>query len=120
MTFLSIPKKPLGPKVRSAVSKLVRDSAAGQPCALRLSCCLPGNETVVLAHLRMFGAAGIGQKPHDFHAVYACAACHDQLDRRSGDAEWGYDDILRALMETQSRLYAIGLLRLGPASKHNH
>lgn len=112
-------RAPLGQKVQNAVSQAVRDSAKGQTCTVRLSCCLPGEETVVLAHLRMFGAAGIGQKPHDFNAVYACAACHDQIDRRAGNAEWGYDDLLRALMETQHRLYAAGLLRIGPASKRN-
>lgn len=40
-------------------------------------------ETTVLAHLRLAGIAGWGQKPPDTCAVWACSACHDEIDRRT-------------------------------------
>lgn len=99
-------------KTPNAVSQAVRDSARGEDCTLRLDCCNGNTETTVLAHIRAFGWAGMAQKPPDFLAVYACSACHDHLDRRASEAQWGWDDILRALGETQMRLSAKGLLTL--------
>lgn len=75
-----------------------RRSAKGKLCTLRLDCCNHDPATTVLAHLRCFGWGGMGQKPHDFLAVYACSACHAALDMRT--APWGWDDLLRALGET--------------------
>ncbi len=94
-------------------SKAVRDSARGETCTLRLEGCNDEDtEKVCLCHIRAFGWAGISEKPSDFLAVYACSSCHDKLDRRSKDAEWGWDDVLRALGETLMRLSAKGLLTL--------
>lgn len=95
-----------------AVSKRVRDSARGETCSLRFPCCNHDPETTVLAHLRYFGWAGIAQKPHDFLAVYACANCHDCLDGRGRDGLFGFDDILRGLGETLTKLHAKGLMVL--------
>lgn len=99
-------------KTPNAVSQAVRDSARGEECTLRLDCCNHDPDTVCLCHIRSFGWAGMAQKPPDFLAVYACSACHDALDRRSKDAAWGWDDVLRALGETLVRLSAKGLLTL--------
>lgn len=95
------PGKPLA-------SRAVRQSARDQSCTLRLAGCLPGNETVVLAHVRGVWC-GIGQKPTDCVAVYACAACHDRLDGRAGDRPDGWD-VVRAMAETLGRMTASGLL----------
>ena len=100
------------PKHRNAVSQAVRDSAEGETCTLRLGCCNHDPATVGLCHIRAFGWAGMAQKPPDFLAVYACSACHDHLDRRASEAQWGWDDVLRALGETQMRLSTKGLLTL--------
>lgn len=124
MSFLARTKGPLGlkgsqPKPRKrerhGVSEAVRQSARGETCTLRLPCCCGGTETTVLAHLRLFGAGGMGRKPNDWRAVYACAACHDALDRRNSMTAglWGFEDVLRALMETHDRLAAKGLLHVG-------
>ncbi len=88
-----------------------RQSARDKHCTLRLDCCNHNPETVVLCHIRRFGWAGMGQKPHDFLAVYACSACHDVLDRRDADAPIGDDDILRALGETLSIHYNDGRIK---------
>ena len=111
MSFVS---QPLGQRVPSCVSPAIRASAREQSCTLRSSVCNGRLDTTVLCHLRMFGSADMGEKPHDFHAVHACSDCHRLLDSR----DWltsgaiGWEDVLRALMETQRRLYAAGLIEV--------
>lgn len=99
-------------KHRNVVSQAVRDSARGEDCTLRLACCNFNTETTSFCHIRQFGWAGTAQKPPDFLGVYACSNCHDALDLRSDQAPWGWDDLLRALGETQIKLSAKGLLTL--------
>lgn len=112
MTNLSR-RPPLGQRTPPCVSTALRQSARMQPCTLRSPVCNGRLDTTVLAHLRGFGNAGIAQKPHDFHAVYACSSCHDALDRRDALTAGliGFEDVLRAMIETQTRMYAAGLLR---------
>jgi len=96
--------------------KAIRKASRDQSCTLRIpGVCSGDTAQTVGAHLRMFGAAGMGQKPHDLHIVDACAHCHAALDDRSRWPELalGYDDILRALMETQTRRLDAGIIRLG-------
>jgi hypothetical protein len=101
---------------RPAVVKALRNAARDQSCTLRIpGVCSGDNTQTVGAHLRMFGAAGMAQKPDDLHMVDACHNCHSALDNRArwADLALGYDDILRALIETQRRRRAAGLIRLG-------
>ena len=93
-------KPPLGLRIPPFVSPAWRKSAKGKPCTLRLDGCQNDTDTTVLCHLRMFGWAGMSQKPHDFLAVYACAHCHDILDRRGTRAIEDPWDVVRALGET--------------------
>ena len=106
MTFA---RSPLGLKQPPLVSKAIRKSARGEGCTLRLSVCTHDPETVVFAHLRFFGWAGVAQKPHDLLGVYACVACHSALDSRA-EGLWGFEDILRAHGETLMCLHAKGLV----------
>lgn len=103
---------PLGQKVKPCVSEALRQSARMQTCTVRSPACNGRMDTTVLAHVRAFGNAGIGHKPHDFCAVYACHACHDAMDRRDAATAGliGFEDLLRAMIETQARMYAAGLL----------
>ena len=39
-------------------------------------------ETTILAHIRRGSVAGVGAKPPDTCAVWACSACHDVIDGR--------------------------------------
>lgn len=100
------------PKRPPITSPALRSSARGKECTLRLPCCNHDQETTVLAHLRLFGMAGIEEKPDDWCAVFACSACHDAIDRRGGETEglWGYEDLLRALIETLRIQFAEGRL----------
>ena len=101
-----------------------RANAKGQPCTLMLPGCYPGpeNEQVQLCHLRMNGAAGIGQKPDDSEAVFACTHCHDLLDGRKHlipelRSQLHSGVILRALQLTLRAQRAAGILILkGQAS----
>jgi hypothetical protein len=97
------------PKPFTLVSPVLRQSAKGRPCTIRWTNCDGGGETTVLAHLRPGSGAGIGQKPSDTFAVFACFGCHNDIDGR------GYDRppegvVLRALRETQNAWLAEGLL----------
>lgn len=105
-------RTPLGQRQPPLVSPAMRRSAQNQPCTLRLPCCNGRLNTTVLAHLRVFNNAGIGQKPPDWCAVYACYACHDAIDRRNGEMAglFGWEDLMRAWFETQRRMWAAGLI----------
>ena len=63
-------------------STAARKAARGQDCCVRFHGCPNDTATTVLAHLRMFGGGGMGVKPPDDEAVFACAHCHDVLDGR--------------------------------------
>lgn len=110
MTYAIPPRAPLGLKRPALKSTAVRASAAGQPCTLRLDCCTHDPATTVLAHIRMFGWAGMAQKPADYLAVFACEACHREMDARNS-ALCGTDDVLRALGETLTHQFATGVFR---------
>ena len=85
----------------------LRKLARGQDCQVRLPGCLFGSETVVLAHVRRGGTAGVGQKPPDLCAVYACARCHDIIDQRKHIANLTREDIDVAVLAALCRTLAI-------------
>ena len=92
----------------------VRASAQLEVCRLQISgVCNHNPETTVLCHIRAFGFAGVGQKPPDIFAVYGCSSCHAVLDDRSkwAEASLGWEDVLRAVFQTQLSLLDKGLIR---------
>ena len=95
------------------MSKL-RKSARGKDCTLELPGCTHDPETTVLAHLRDYENWGIGQKPDDIAAVYACHVCHDMLDNRREfpESERDLQDwyVARALIRTHRQMAEEGLL----------
>jgi len=61
----------------------LRQLARGKQCYLRIPPYCNGNsDTVVLAHIRRGGIAGVGQKPCDLAAMPMCSGCHDLYDGR--------------------------------------
>ena len=88
-------------------SKKITQSAKGESCTLRVfGVCNHNNETVVFAHVN--ANKGIGSKGHDIHGFYSCSSCHSETDiGKVSDS-----DILRALMETQIKLYNKGLIKI--------
>lgn len=93
-------------KSKPCVSKAIRKFARNQTCALRMPWCNGDPETTVHCHIRRAGFNGIGMKPLDIFGWHGCSECH----RRENEASDG--DILRAMMETQTRLYDAGLLEV--------
>lgn len=82
----------------------LRELAKGQSCSVRLPGCLHVSETVVLAHIRRANVAGMGQKPPDLCACFACLKCHDVIDGRVSLASMSRPEldqyILYALLRT--------------------
>lgn len=98
-------------KAKPLRSQAIRNSARGEACTVRIpGVCDGGGETTVLAHLRMLGGCGMGQKPSDLQAVYACATCHDVIDSRSQVSPVDGWQLLAAMNETHARMVAKGLL----------
>lgn len=98
-------------KGRYVMSKL-RQSAKGQPCTLQLpEICNHNCETTVLAHIRLGFNAGMGQKPNDLHALFACSDCHNVIDGRA-KGEFEYKDILRGHLRTLDIWQKMGLIKI--------
>ena len=94
----------------------IRKSARGQQCQIRLiGICNHNSETVVLAHYRMAGTCGMGMKPSDIQAAYACSRCHDASDGRL-KTDLSPDELQTAfaegVMRTQQILIKQGLLKV--------
>ena len=88
----------------------LRKLAQGQPCMVRSSVCNWNPETTVLAHIRRANIAGMGQKPVDICAVWACSACHDLIDGRVRGNEALEPLILDGLLRTLDALVKGGYL----------
>ena len=88
------------------VSRAIRDFARGQTCTLRMPWGNNDPETTVHCHIRRKGFNGVNQKPLDIFGYHGCSECH----RREDAADDG--DLLRAMMETQTRLYQAGILKV--------
>lgn len=108
---MRIVREPLGFKQPNLIHPPARQNARGKPCSLALDCCNHDPETTVLCHIRLFGAAGMAEKPDDWFAVFACSACHDALDRRNSMTAglWGFEDLIRALHRTLKTQFADGV-----------
>jgi len=103
---------------RAIVSPLLRRSAAGEACTLWLPGC-QGRHGVVLAHIRTPGT-GWSRKPDDLAAVYACHACHAQLDGRAPfPLHTQGPDVqtatMHALLRTHRRMWQRGLITVADA-----
>lgn len=92
----------------------LRDAARGRECMVRLPGCDGGGETTVLAHYRMSGLCGVGQKPIDLIGAWACHRCHEIIDRRAGVNDFDHDYIrlahAEAVLRTLDALSKGGLL----------
>ena len=92
---------------------ILRQSARGQQCQVRLyQICKGHDETVVLAHL---GGAGVGGKNWDSAAAFCCFDCHSIVDNRVQTDLYTQDEIklahLQGVMRTQSIWIKQGLLK---------
>lgn len=99
---------PLGQKQARIISPAIRKSARGQQCTMRSDWCCHDPATVVLCHMpvRRFSLGGLGMKVPDIFAYYGCHTCH------AHEADMGWDDLLRAMVETQMRMIEAGLIEV--------
>lgn len=96
------------PKPTKIRSKKIRESARGEDCTIRYPGCNNDKQTTVFAHINS-RFKGMGNKSPDLFGVYACEFCHRMLDveRRVPASEQ-----LKALQETQMRLFEKGLIKV--------
>ena len=88
----------------------IRKSARGEECTLRMpGVCNRNPETTVLCHIRLPGT-GIGRKPEDWQAVYACSSCHNHMDGRAGSVDW--KAVCTAWARTLTAMNDKGLVKL--------
>jgi hypothetical protein len=93
----------------------LRNASRAMDCLLAIpGVCRNDPAYVVGAHLRLFGIAGGAQKPDDLFIIDACDRCHEVQERRSkwADAQLGFEDVLRGLMQSQLHRRASGLIIL--------
>jgi len=93
----------------------LRNASRDMACKLAIpGVCRFDDAHTVGAHLRLFGIAGGAQKPDDIFIIDACDRCHAVQEHRSkwADAQLGFEDVLRALMQSQLHRRASGLILL--------
>lgn len=94
----------------------LRKASKGATCSLRIpGVCAVSTETVVGSHIRLPNFCGVGLKSHDLFLFDSCEPCHAAFEaRRFEDLPFGWEDALRALMESQLRRLESGLIILDP------
>ena len=101
---------------KPAKSKPVRDASSQADCQLAIpGICCHDPARVVGCHVSIPGfAAGMGQKNDDLYLIDGCDQCHAILDNKAAFAEAPVDwlDVLRAMMRSQGRRRASGLIIL--------
>ena len=97
------------------VSQKLRDSARDQDCTLNIAgVCSYTTETTVLAHLPD-ESNGMGKKPDDISACFACSNCHDEIERKEGysiSAEDREFYFRRAMIRTWRKWIDMGLVSI--------
>lgn len=91
----------------------LRKEAKGRECQVRLPLiCNHNSETTVLAHYRLAGLNGVGQKPDDIFGAFCCSSCHDECDRRTRKLELDFVRLAHAegVFRTQAILRKEGKL----------
>lgn len=125
-------KGPLGLKVdKVAPSKFMRrtakgkkassdcpfmKSAKGEQCLADWCGCGGSTETTALRHIRKFKIGGMGGKPPNYMGFYGC----DQAERmfeNNKDQPWTWRGVCQALVLTQMKMRAKGLLPVGKPAK---
>lgn len=94
-------------------NKKMLNAARGEDCKINLPCCNLNPETTVAAHVNMLGHGKMGGKTHDFHIVFACSNCHDEIDGRTRRYKRDFvrKEALEGLMRTQDRLHELRLIK---------
>lgn len=84
-------------------------SAKGEACLADWCDCGMSTDTTCLRHVRKFGIGGTGMKPPAFIGFYGCQRAEDIFALKGGDG-WEWEGLTRAILLTQMRMHAKGLL----------
>lgn len=113
---MNLTDRPIFQKGRKpAISAPARAAAQEYGCSIRVACGKIYPHTgPVGCHARFFNFAGVAQKVDDLFLIDGCPSCHHVLDHRNLWPEYGlgWDDVLRALMESQMNRRAAGIIML--------
>ena len=91
-------------------------SAKGEQCLADWCGCNGSSETTALRHIRKFKIAGAGQKPPNYIGFYGCQEA-ERLFENNRDTPWTWEGVCQALVLTQMKMRAKGLLPVGRAGK---
>jgi hypothetical protein len=100
------PARKVRARVKGTIVGDLRALANGRPCLIRLIGCNNDMNTTALAHYRLAGTCGAGQKPPDTNAAYGCKYCHDAVDGRINVSE-SRTDLRLAHLEGVMRTLAL-------------
>jgi hypothetical protein len=92
----------------------LRNAAEMRPCMVRLpEICTHNDAQTVLAHVRMAGITGAGQKAPDLLGAWACNNCHSEVDGRSRILERDFVRLAfyEGVLRTQYALIQEGKIR---------
>ena len=115
MSRIAPMRPPVQKGQRNAKVPALRNAARDQSCKLAIPGVCSGDPAkTVGSHMRLFGMAGTAHKPDDIFLIDACAECHAAIEDRSKWAEvaLGWDDVLRAFMQTLKARRDAGLIIL--------
>ena len=88
----------------------LRKLARGQECQVRIyGVCNHNPDTVVLAHVRLAGITGAGQKAPDELAAWCCSSCQLITEQRKID-DYIQRSFLEGVVRTQYELIKGGYL----------
>lgn len=88
----------------------LRKAARDRYCQVRIpGVCNHNPETTVLAHVRLAGVTGGGQKAPDILGAWACSACH-QVTEQEKDDDWIQRLFYEGVIRTQYQLIIEGAI----------
>jgi hypothetical protein len=80
---------------------MLRKAAKDRGCTIRIpGVCNFNSETVVLAHIRVWG---MGLKSPDLLGAWCCSSCHDEVDGRTHKSGLSRDELRLAHYDGMAR-----------------
>ena len=89
----------------------LRKHAKGKPCMIRLPGCTHSVDETRLAHLRMAGITGGGQKAPDALGAWACHYCAMVTESGYAESDAVKVAFFEGVMRTQYALIKAGILK---------
>lgn len=112
--------KPVNAKPRTRMRNVAKGKKSSSDCPIMKSAkneqcladwcgCNGSTATTALRHVRKFKIGAMGSKPPSYIGFYGCQRAED-LFALKGEEEWTWEGVCQALVLTQMKLRAKGLL----------